>query len=101
MSNQKDRERRAEKRVGLTTQVVYGPSAQWSRGARLRTAEGINISQSGLCIQTKSRLSLWQIIRLNLPVNGAATPITSPTLAECCWIEPQQKQYRVGLRFLV
>ncbi len=106
MPSKKDQERRRTSRVALNAQVRYTPSAQGSRGARLRIAEGINISQGGLCIKTKAALGLSQIIRLNLPVNGAtqenATDAAmTPTLAECCWIKPQQGQYEVGLRFLL
>ena len=97
-------ESRRTRRVPLVTRIAYyGPSRQGHRGTRLHTAEGVDISQGGLCIRTTIRLSISQIIRLGLPVCGApvGTSITTPTLAECRWVELRHGQYRAGLRFLL
>jgi len=104
MSSAPSPERRRTERILLATRVAYySPSRQGHRGTRLHAAEGVDISQGGLCIRTTIRLSMFQIIRLGLPVRSApvGTPIATPTLAECRWVELRHGQYRVGLRFLL
>lgn len=102
MSKTIELERRMSERYDLQSKVVYELSAELDSGEKRHAGTIVNISSRGVCVMTKKPLVKSQIIRMNIPL--PEVKVSSPTLAEVCWVEELKKKkkgFLIGLIFLL
>jgi hypothetical protein len=76
-------------------------ATEWSE----ETIEGriVDISEGGLCLETKIPLTVSSPVRCKIPLSFAKFPISVPSLLQVRWTRegPRSHEYRSGLQFLL
>ena len=62
------------------------------------TADGIDISSSGIGLWTTAPLTRGDVVKLYIPIPSQNTIV--PSFSEVRWVEPGNIHSRVGLQFL-
>ncbi len=96
------KERRDHTRQEYSCSVSYersSPPVEWEDVPKTGEGRAVDLSESGLCMNTSDDMEDMQILKINLPVPGM--PVQIPTLAMVVWNMPYDKEYRVGLKFIV
>jgi hypothetical protein len=96
-------ERRDNSRIDISGDLTYEACSSLDAGAADDRQRGsgtvINVSGSGLCIDTADAVRDTQIVRVNVPLPGSSVKI--PTLAMVMWKKPIDGGSRVGMMFVV
>ncbi|MCI0528170.1 MAG: PilZ domain-containing protein [Nitrospira sp.] len=98
-------ERRQVPRVTLRRAITYEtgvlPDGQLMLAGKRLSGSLINISNGGICITTRRRLSKDMVLKVNLPVSEISP--AAPTLAQVMWVmsNTKRREYRTGLRFII
>ena len=98
-------ERRQVPRVTLRRAITYEagvlPDGQLMLAGKRLSGSLINISNGGICISTRHRLSKDMVLKVNLPVSEISP--AAPTLAQVMWVisNPKRRECRTGLRFII
>lgn len=95
-------DKRVSKRTSFLGSVDIELSAtnEWQTGASLmRNGRGIDISSSGMGLETDFAPAKGALLRLHVPFSG--TDVKMPVLAQVQWVVAGRKWHRAGLRFLL
>ena len=97
------KERRDNSRIDLTGTVTYeiysSVDAETSEDRQKGIGTVVNVSGSGLCLDTRDIVKDTQILKVNIPVPGM--PVQIPTLAMVMWKQTRDDGSRVGLMYVI
>lgn len=97
------KERRDNSRIDLTGTVTYeiysSVDAETSEERQKGSGTVVNVSGSGLCLDTQDVVKDTQILKVNIPVPGMSVHI--PTLAMVIWKQTHHDGSRVGLMYVL
>jgi hypothetical protein len=96
-------ERRDNTRIDISGDLTYEACSSMDSGAAEERQQGrgavVNVSESGLCLDTPDTVTDTQIVKVNVPLTGSSVKI--PTLAMVMWQKPIDGGSRVGMMFVV
>lgn len=93
------KERRDNPRIDLTGTVTYEICSETSGDRQKCSGTVVNVSGSGLCLDTRDVVKDTQILKINIPVPGMSVQI--PTLAMVMWKQTLNDGSRVGLMYVI
>ena len=97
------KERRDNSRIDLTGTVTYemysSVDEETSEDRQKGSGTIVNVSGSGLCLDTRDIVKDTQILKVNIPVPGM--PVQIPTLAMVMWKQTRDDGSRVGLMYVI
>lgn len=96
---------RSNRRVSYEKEVIVSKGAQVvlksarSAGKAIATGKMKNISNGGLCLVSKTKVSVNDFLRLSFRLE--ALPVTIPTLVEVRWVQKETDSFfKFGVRFV-
>ncbi|OGQ94883.1 MAG: hypothetical protein A2521_09610 [Deltaproteobacteria bacterium RIFOXYD12_FULL_57_12] len=93
-------EKRRSERSAFKQAVEFEVSAlRATDGSTVNRAMGMDISSSGMALETDIALGQGEIVQLHVPINSGA--VFMPFFAEVRWAEASGNTWRAGLRFLM
>jgi hypothetical protein len=97
------KERRDNSRIDLTGELTYEvcSSIESNEVEDRQKCNGtvVNVSGSGLCLDTQDAIKDTQILKINIPIPGMDVQI--PTLAMVMWKQAHNGGSRVGLMYVI
>jgi len=96
-----DTEKRRSKRSEFRQPVAFELSvtmAEQPDDSLLRSGMGIDISSTGMGLETDFLPLAGDLVKLLIPFAGS--DVNMPVFAEVQWVEANRKKHRLGLRFL-
>ena len=92
-------EKRTSQRTAFQQPMIFELSATHpSEDSSERKARGIDISSTGIGLETKEELKKSEIVKLFVPLGKEGANI--PVFAEVRWVVAFEGNYRQGLHFL-
>lgn len=90
--------RGSERREFRRSLEITKSASRRTDGAQVQQAVSLDISATGLGLETSTLLEQGEVVQLLMPLVGV--DVAMPIFAEVCWALPANKNWRVGLAFL-
>ncbi len=97
MGTQGKEERRRKPRIEERCRVSFRLIREGDADTKKHAGETLNLSESGLCLQTPIQLEQDADIALELSLSGHAQPVLA--MGRVVWCAPEGPAYRVGISF--